>query len=896
MSAGDPVESERSPAAVPPPDIDGGSAAQQGQVYLSTWPTRLLNSPLVPRSLLISVARGAARLMRLRIERRDRLEAKNSPLPPRDHEPALWFADIYHGGVTFWDWIVLPGGGLWWEVLWPLVARTSVDRLRRYPEARTILELDAHTYEELAGRSPSDLEALRSVVATGRMEIVNGTYAQPLAPTVGAEANLRHFFYGLDAIEGILGAEVKSFVAGEPQFVPQLPQILSDCGIENLVFRTHWAPFGIDPEADAEVVRWRGPDGSEVRTVPRYSFMDYRLQMDTHPGVQNAGLTGDDFETWTGDDKDRFAAEAKRRRVDRPFVTRLADPKPPESPFPGILAAARRSGSRMATVREYCELPHQNQPEVSYRIDDIPTTIPWGLAGEQLHREQVAAETALLIAERLDAILETMGLPEQQARLDSAWKLLMRAQHHDLHLCAPWHSVRHGLSMGEIGCRFAREGREEADGVARVALKKLAECFGPKISEGRSFLLFNPSPWPRRELIELPGAERATEVSLRGARLESQVIRSDAQERTVSLVVDLPPLGVEVLELRSAAPAAAAERKPTEIDPSVDLIAREAPGRSLGGGYLTVWRGGRLERSTVDRILLEEEGSALRRYRLEGRIADLPFVQWLTAIPDLNRIDLTTEIDFGGGMHPGPQLADHRSDLAYYVQDHRKLCLNFESEFSRTFCDSPFSLEEPTGPRVTAGSLLGLERGEGSCVALHHRGTPGWHLDRESGLARNVLGWGPEQWLYASDDSITPGRSRYTAIQGLHRYHHQIAQPKSRLDAIRSAHDFRLPVLTVELGNGTAAHRAPWSFLEVAPEKVILTALFARDGRTHARLWNASDEPADVSLIGGRTVETAVSLRLEEQATRGWPRLRPWGFQTIRLEEAGKTAEAPNRS
>lgn len=890
MSARDPVDSERSPEAVPPPDTGGGreDTAQQGQVYISSWPTRLLNSPLVPRALLIRVARGAARLMRLRIERRDRREARGGPRPPRDHEPALWFADIYHGGVTFWDWIVLPGGGLWWEVLWPLVVRTSVDRLRRYPETRIILELDAHTYEELAGRSRADVDALRSVIATGRMEIVNGTYAQPLAPTVGAEANLRHFFYGLDAIEGILGAEVKSFVAGEPQFVPQLPQILSDCGIENLVFRTHWAPFGIDPEADAEVVRWRGPDGSEVRAVPRYSFMDYRLQMDTHPGVQNAGLTGDDFETWTGDQKEQFTGEAKRRGVERPLVTRLADPKPPESPFPGIVAAARLSGSRMTTVREYCELPHQSQPEVSYGIDDIPTTIPWGLAGEQLHREQVAAETSLLIAERLDAIVETMGFPEQRAKLDAAWKLLMRAQHHDLHLCAPWHSVRHGLSMGEIGCRFAREGREEADGVARVAFTRLAECFGPKTSERRSFLLFNPSPWPRRELVELPGTEGATEVSLRGARLESQVIRSDAHERAVSLVVDLPPLGVEVVELRDATPAATGEREPTEIDPGVDLIAREAQIGSMGGSYLTVWRDGRLERSTVDRIFLEEEGSVLRRYRVEGRIAALPFVQWMTAIPDLNRIDLTTEIDFGSGVHPGPQLADHGSDLAYYAQDHRKLCLNVESDFSRTFCDSPFLLEEPTGPRVTAGSLLGLERADGGCVAIHHRGTPGWVLDRGSGLVRNVLGWGPEQWLYASDDSITPGRSRYTAIRGLHRYHHQIALPTSRVEAIRSAHDFRLPVLTAPLERDTAGCDAPWSFLEVAPERVILTALFARGGRTHARLWNASDEPADVSLIGDRSAGTAVSLRLKERANRGWPRLRPWGFQTVRLEEAGE--------
>jgi hypothetical protein len=193
-------------------------------------------------------------------------------------------------------------------------------------------------------------------------------------------------------------------------------------------------------------------------------------------------------------------------------------------------------------------------------------------------------------------------------------------------------------------------------------------------------------------------------------------------------------------------------------------------------------------------------------------------------------------------------------------------------------------LEEPAGPRVTAGSLLALERPDGRSVAIHHRGTPGWHLDRESGLARNALAWGPERWLYASDDSITPGRSRHTAVRGLHRYHHRIAFPESRTQAIRSACDFRLPVLAAPLSSEGGDLRAPWSFLEIEPQAVLLTALFAREGRIHARLWNASGEPAVASLAGHMTVGAEVSLRLEERA-REWPRLRPWGIHTLRLDK-----------
>jgi hypothetical protein len=210
-----------------------------------------------------------------------------------------------------------------------------------------------------------------------------------------------------------------------------------------------------------------------------------------------------------------------------------------------------------------------------------------------------------------------MGAPGQQERLDAAWKLLMRAQHHDLHLCAPWHSLRHDLSMGEIGCLLAREGREEAERVTNAALETLAARFGAEISDGRGFLLFNPSPWRRREIVELPAQDETSEAWCRGQRLESQRIEGGA--RGLRALSWISALGVEIVELRRGRGGAADRPEPAELDPGLDPIAREARVSSAGGGYLTVWSGGRLERSTVDRILLEEEGPVLRRYRVEGR-------------------------------------------------------------------------------------------------------------------------------------------------------------------------------------------------------------------------------------------------------------------------------------
>jgi hypothetical protein len=852
----------------------------QGQVYVSGWRQRLATSSLLPRFVLLSVARIAVTIMRRRIRTRDRLETNQVSRATGDGTDGIYFADIYHGGATFWDWVVLRGGGLWWNVLWPLVIDVSAERLRAHPELRTVLELDAQTYEELEQRAAtsgkrSPLRALRATIADGRMEIVNGTYAQPLAPTISGEANIRHFFYGLDAVERILNAKVDSFVAGEPQFFPQLPQILAGFGIGNTVLRTHWAPFGTDPAADAETVRWRGPDGSEVRTVPRYRFMDYRLLLDGHPGVQNAGLTGDDFEQWPDERKEQFAADAARVRIHRPFITRLADPKPPESPFPNLLTAARQRGSRLVTVREYFDLPHGDAPVVSYAVDDIPTTIPWGLAGEQLHRAQVRAESTLLLAERLDAIAQTMGARGRQEDLDASWKLLLRSQHHDLHLCSPWHSTRHNVSMGEVGRDFAQRSTAQAEAVTAAALEALTYRFGPQNPAGRTFLLFNPSPWPRRELVQLPASADA-EVWQRDTQLVTQPT-SDG----VGFLIDLPPLGMDVVELRSGIQRTVQQDRSGDVAASTDLIEKEFGPGLVTGGYLTVWKDG-LHRSTVERIRLEEDGPLFRRYRVYGRLLDLSFVQSITVIPALGRIELSTEIDFGSGQHLGPQMADHRSEIAYYIQDEKKLCLNFDAALAQLFCDSPCLLVEPHGPRITALSFIGVEGSGSGGVALLHKGTPGWQAERQQGVLRNVLAWGPEQWLYASDDSVTPGRSRYTAVRGTHRYEHAIARISTRLDAVRAAHDFRLPVLAVEVPGGEGGRRLPWSFLETAPQQAVLTALFARNGKTYARLWNASGQPVEFTVSGPHT-STEVSFRLEADGPSGWPSARPWGIQTVRL-------------
>lgn len=870
----------------------------------------LATSPRSPRFVRSGVTAAGAALIRQRIARQDRRQARAArpPAPTAADDPRAYLIDAYHGGVTFWDWIGLPDGGLWYLYNWPVVGRTVMERILCYPQLRAVLELDGHAYEDMARRMPEAVDQMREALATGRLEIANGTYGQPLAQTVGGESLLRHFYYGLAAVEDALGVRVDSYLAQEPQFFAQLPQVLAGFGYRGALLRTHWAPFGTDPAADAAVVRWRGPDGSELLTVPRYTFMAYDYLEPEHEDIPHGGITGLVVHSWDSDRVQAFMQEARAHGVVHPLISRVADLKQPESPLPDAVARAARGELHFVTFREYLDLPHQEAPTVTYGPDDIPSTIPWGLGGDRLQRETARAEAAALTAERLDALAFVLGRPSEEARLEEAWKWLLIAQHHDLHVCGPSTSLRHGRATFDVGCDMARGCRQLADETAGRALDYLAAQVDTSWVQGTPVAIFNPNPWRRVDYVEM--AARGDDFRLldeTGRPLPFQTLAHHDGQATLGFVVEVPGLGYRLLDLQRidgsqpAAPDPAAGETGTfanafyaaEVDGGGSLHV-EAQGQDLlaAGAYLTVWKDAAWHDSRdASRATLTHDGPVFRRYLVEGNLAAMPFRQWITMYRDLPRIDVRLDLDFGEGSLFGPSGPGSGSDAPYYLQDDRKLCVNLESQLSRCVYDSPFLLAEAEGPRLNALGWAGLERGDGQGMAYLHRGTLGCHLDREAGVLRNVLAWAPARWLYASADFVRGRPSLHTILRGRHTYEYALTPYASPGQAARRAADYRLP-LTLTLGDrspGVLPSRG--SFLEVEPEEVLLSALFVQKGALYARLWNASPEPQEATLRSGAELRLhATRLDLTGKVPIERTALRPWGIHTLQLEGLGTVA------
>jgi alpha-mannosidase len=145
-----------------------------------------------------------------------------------------YFGDTYHGGIMcmhvfgkyayhqpfFWDWS---------ESIPQWLREYVFRRLDTLPGYKVNLEVDSSSFAYLKSRHPELIDHLKHYIHEGKLEIVDGTFAQPYNVLQSGESCIRHFYYGQKTIHDILGIYVKTYFKQEPLFFPQLPQILKKC-------------------------------------------------------------------------------------------------------------------------------------------------------------------------------------------------------------------------------------------------------------------------------------------------------------------------------------------------------------------------------------------------------------------------------------------------------------------------------------------------------------------------------------------------------------------------------------------------------------------------------------------------------------------------------------------
>ncbi|MGP3691480.1 NEW3 domain-containing protein [Streptomyces sp. IBSNAI002] len=553
---------------------------------------------------------------------------------------------------------------------------------------------------------PEHRDAIRGLIAEGRLEIVGGTYNEPSTNLTSAETTVRSAVHGLGFHRGVLGAEPRTAwqldVFGHD---PGFPALMAGAGLDSAVLARgphhQWGPMmdtwgaALRPPTAMQLPAeydWIGPDGSGL--LLHYLPAHYSAGWFSHKAPSAAAAAEQLLELY-----ELLRAGAATRNVLIPMGTDFSWPHPwgldvqhawnRRYTWPRV----EHSGPRehFAAVRSELAARHERPLPVTREMGPVYTGKDVTYADvKQAHR---AAEYLVQEAETFAALAHGLGLlAYPRDALDKAWRHLLHAAHHDavtgtfsdqvyLDLLPTW-----------------READELASSVREEALGSLgaqADTRGP----GIAVTVFNPVSWERTDLVRThvdPAALGIGDPSFLAVRDEAGALApvlvehlSDGRVQVAFLAARVPSLGHRTWWLvASDAPLSGGwEQVEGGLSVSNEAFRVEAdPAR--GGGLRSIIELGTgrelLSDGEVDELVVQDEypahpffeegpwhllpkgpgtgsgdapaqsvtverGPLGARIVTTGRTGPVRWTRTTTLWRGLDRVDLTTRVDEFGG-------------------------------------------------------------------------------------------------------------------------------------------------------------------------------------------------------------------------------------------------------
>jgi len=388
--------------------------------------------------------------------------------------------------------------------------RTMVEMLRKHPEF-TFVRSSAATYRWIEEDDPELFAEISKYIKEGRWEIVGGWWVQPDCNLPCGESFVRQALYGKRYFKEKFGVDVKvGYNVDSFGHCATLPQILKKCGIDYYVF------FRPNPrEKDLpQIFWWEAPDGTKVlacRPPLHYGFGPN--VEDIKPRILEAFRQTDeglrDVLCFYGVG-DHGGGPTEKHIRDISEVDARSDS--PKVIFGNLEAFFRK-------VEGEKEFPVVRD-ELQHHARGCYTSVS---LIKHLNR---STEHLLMTAERFSSVaFRYFGLPYPGEALSEAWKTLLFHQFHDL---LDGTAIKPAYRQAKARLWSARASAREA---LQRALRRIASRVKAG-SDGTPVLVFNPSPWRRRDVVE---ARVPLSQFPKGARLSGP----DGEEVPVQL------LGVE---------------------------------------------------------------------------------------------------------------------------------------------------------------------------------------------------------------------------------------------------------------------------------------------------------------------------------------------------------------
>lgn len=425
----------------------------------------------------------------------------------------------------------------------------------RPPHVKTCINLDARAYEFMAEKFPEVAERLRKYLAAGKVELIGGTYGQPMGTMFSGESNIRQIVYGRETIRKALGYEMVTFLEEEEFSHPQIPQIVIGAGYRyaSLAQVDTWGNAGI-PRLERNAFHWKGKDGTTVPCIPKNSLFGYS------PDLKKLASS---------------TAFKELRALGKPLIFTWEEFgwEPPDEPAylktpEKYKKFADESPVEFVTLKEYLDkYGDQAREKIYLNMDAWNKLLTWGLGGDQLRAMDRKVEGLLLAAERFDAIANSLGARTKERRLEKAWKDLLASQSHDVSLCeySRWQGDRmapldriedhHNFTWGVMGYNHLGAAQREGQSVLDASVGHIMNRIGSPAGEHGQLAVtvFNPNGWERSDVVltgriyPVPGKAKDVVVRDRSGRpVPSQIIKSDADASGNLMVANVAFLAEKV--------------------------------------------------------------------------------------------------------------------------------------------------------------------------------------------------------------------------------------------------------------------------------------------------------------------------------------------------------------
>jgi len=422
---------------------------------------------------------------------------------------------------------------------------------------------------------PEREDDLRKLIRQGRL-YVGPWYVLPDEFLVSGEAIVRNLMIG-HAISNRFGKAMRVGYIPDPfGHIGQMPQILSGFGLDNAIFTR-----GIDKDTAKLKTEflWYAPDGTAVLAV---------WQRDSYANAAWLGYggvpLGRPFDQQLAIDTIGAASASLKphTRVGCLLLNNGVDHEEPEPRLPDLVRIANDTfpeleieiGSfeeHVAKVRSHLndKRLQRVEGELIYKYGDMLH----GVYSARIYLKQLNARCETLLekyTEPLSAIAwAECGVEYPEGLLQHAWKTLLKNHPHD-DIC--------GCSVDTVH----REMENRFDTVIQIgetlavdALRTIGNCIRREPNQGIPFVVFNPLPWDRTELVtgvvpldaasepwntfvlrDDTGREIAYTVTEKAERRKMEVLRGWHQrEFQVQFTAqDVPPVGYKTFFVTEGRP------------------------------------------------------------------------------------------------------------------------------------------------------------------------------------------------------------------------------------------------------------------------------------------------------------------------------------------------------